>query len=504
MHYSQKVYRFTLVLLIVLANSSLYSQELKSKYFDSRQITRAVEKHVRHLSSEKFYGRSTLTGHDLLAAHYIDSIFNAIGLQSYSSSPSKTNFQAFSVIQTTPLNRVLNVYNKTFEYGRDFISIGPNPPMKHDFEIVFGGLGDWDDLDSLDLNGKALLILSPNLRVAGMKVQEMANSKGCSLVIVANPTNPKQFTSISQQLNETHNSTYYKVVDDNSKGASRFFSRFSNPIPQVLVSDDLARTLLGENPAEVWKRLTSKGDKKNIPSQISINFDYNYKVDSIRTKNVVGWIPSSTGSQQTILVCAHFDHLAPDDQLWYPGADDNASGIAALIELSKIFTAKTNDGYQPKRNIVFAAFSAEEIGLLGSQHYSINPLFPNDSTVVVLNFDMLGRMGTLKQRGRTVFISGNNRLDDFRTLLNSLVEEPGIRVDSKSLEDISLFALSDHYHFMEKGVPAFLITTGLHNDYHQPSDTPDKLSYENMASIVKLMYETIKHFANSPYPWGEN
>lgn len=504
MHYSIRVYKFALVLLIILLGGNLYSQDLKSKYFDSRQITKASEKHVRHLSSERFYGRSTLTGHDLLAAHYIDSIFNAIGLKPININPSKSYSQAFTVVETTPLNRVLNVSDRTFNYGVDFISLGPNPPMFKDFQVIFGGLGDWDDLDSLDLYGKALLILSPNLRVAGMKVQEMANSKGCSLVIVANPLNPKQFTSISQQLNETHNSTYYKVADDKTKGASRFFSRFSNPIPQVLVSDELARTLLGENPTEVWKRLTSKGDRKNIPSQISINFDYNYKVDSIRTKNVIGWIPSSTGSQQTILVCAHFDHLAPDDQFWYPGADDNASGIAALIELSKIFTAKTNDGFQSKRNIVFAAFSAEEIGLLGSQHYSLNPLFPNDSTVVVLNFDMLGRMGKQKQRGRTVFISGNNRLEDFRTLLNTIVEEPGVRIDSKSLEDISLFSLSDHYHFMEKGIPAFLITTGLHNDYHQPSDTPEKLSYENMASIIKLMYDTIKHFATSAHPWGEN
>ena len=89
-------------------------------------------------------------------------------------------------------------------------------------------------------------------------------------------------------------------------------------------------------------------------------------------------------------------------------------------------------------------------------------------------------------------------------MLNTIVEEPGVRIDSKSLEDISLFSLSDHYHFMEKGIPAFLITTGLHNDYHQPSDTPEKLSYENMASIIKLMYDTIKHFATSAHPWGEN
>jgi Zn-dependent M28 family amino/carboxypeptidase len=336
-----------------------------------------------------------------------------------------------------------------------------------------------------------------------MKVQEHAQSKGCSLVIIANPTNPKQFSSISQQLSDYQNSTQFRISSFTPKSISRFFSRFSEPIPQIIISDDVAKVLLGEKPSSLMQKIEKSNASKRIPSEINVNFNYNFHVDTIKTHNVIGWLHADYNTQQNIIVCAHFDHLAPEGNRWYPGTDDNASGTAILIELARRFANEAKQGYKPKRNIVFAAFTAEEIGLLGSQHYSLNPLFPVDSTVIVLNFDMLGRMGKQEKVGNNLFIGGSNRINDFDQILNQFNTDTTITIDSESLSGSSLFTMSDHYYFENRGIPAYLITTGLHSDYHKPSDTAEKINYNELARIVNLSFDVIKHFADHPSPWIE-
>jgi hypothetical protein len=489
---------FAFSLLIILSCSDLKGQVISNELITIKENTK---NHVTYLSSPKFLGRSSLTGHDLLVSHYIDSIFRSFDLRSINTLPSSSNIQPFSIISTSPESRTLTIQNKHYHYGKDFFSLGTNPPIGKGYEVVFGGNGEFDEIDSLDLNGKALLILTNNLRTAGMKVQEHAQSKGCSLVIIANPTNPKQFTSISQQLSDHQNSTQYRVSGFTPKSISRFFSRFGDPIPQIIVSEDIARTLLGEKPNNFIQKMERGRVNKIIPSEVNVNFNYIFQVDTINTQNVIGWISANSNTQQNIIVCAHFDHLAPEGNSWFPGADDNASGTAVLIELARMFSNEVKQGYKPKRNIIFAAFTAEEIGLLGSQHYSLNPLFPVDSTVIVLNFDMIGRMGSQEKDGTNLLIGGSNRIIEFDQILKNINSHSTITIDSESLAGSSLFTMSDHYYFENRGVPAYLITSGLHNDYHKPSDTAEKINYINLANIVNLSYDIIKHFADQQKPW---
>jgi hypothetical protein len=490
-----------LVLILFLWGQVVLPQEVDSTtYFNDKLILEQLENHLEFLTSRKLLGRSTLTGHDHLASNYIDSLFHDFNFRTFKTIPQISNYQLLNIVKTTPQQRTLSCLGKTYQYGKDFVCLGPDPPSGKNFEIVFGGFADYNQVDSLNLGGKALLMISSNLRVGGMGVQEQAALKGCSLIIIANPGNPKQFEIVSQQITNQHNSSRFRIAETRITSPSRFFARF-NPLPQVIISDNLAKTLLGEKPSSVLEKLSQGGETKQIPSEIKINFDFQYQTDTIRTHNVIAWIPSAKKSQQTVMVCAHVDHLSPDGNTWFPGADDNASGAATLIELARLFAHSCQNGYQPLRNIVFAAFTAEEIGLLGSEYYSLNPLFPLDSTILVLNFDMVGKMGKQQREGKNLFIAGSNKLNHFECLLSRLNNDSTIKIDSKNLEEITLFSLSDHYHFMEKGVPAFLITTGLHNDYHKPTDTFEKISYDNMVNIIKLAFETIKHFADKPNPW---
>ena len=230
-------------------------------------------------------------------------------------------------------------------------------------------------------------------------------------------------------------------------------------------------------------------------------FDFHFLNDTIPTQNVVGFIPAAGVNQQSVIICAHFDHLAPEGQRWFPGADDNASGTAVLIEVARLLANDYRNGYLPNRNIVFAGYSAEEIGLLGSQYYFNNPLFPVENTTVMLNLDMVGRLGKQPEAKKAVYIGGSNRLKEFSSTMQTLNTDSTYTIDSESLAGISLFTLSDHFHFDNRGLPAYLITTGMHNDYHKPSDTPEKLSIEGMQDMVKLIYHAVRHFADSENPW---
>jgi len=258
----------------------------------------------------------------------------------------------------------------------------------------------------------------------------------------------------------------------------------------------LAENILGENPKKILRMIKEEEEFKKTHNKLRIQFNYNQQVDSISTSNVVGIIPSKRKTEQNVMICAHYDHLEPKEDSWYPGADDNASGIAILLEVARLLANDYQKGYRPNRNIIFSAFTAEEIGLLGSHYYSHNPVFKVDSMLLVLNFDMAGRMGLQEKKGNNLYVWGNNDLDDFYKKIKSINSDTTLVVDAESLSDISLFALSDHHHFDKKGIPAYLLTTGLHADYHQPTDIPEKLSYENMAKIVKLTYNAIRHFAD--------
>ncbi|HCY00792.1 MAG TPA: hypothetical protein DG754_11685, partial [Bacteroidales bacterium] len=381
---------------------------------------------------------------------------------------------------------------------------GAVPDSFNDIEIVFGGTGTPKELDSIELKGKALLILTNNLRVGALNVQNLAKSKGCALIIVANPTKNQQFSQISRQVNALHSKTTYTIANSKKSVLTRSFSPVADPIPQILISNQVTSAILGENPLKVWQRINRNETIRTLPPGIKLGLQFEKQTDTINTQNVIGWIPSSRNSGKSIVVCAHFDHLAPQGQNWFPGADDNASGTALLIELAKRFAAKAKRGVEFKNNIIFAAFTAEEIGLLGSEHYSKNPLFPLDSTTVVLNFDMVGRARKQNGTKKNLFISGANSIEKFGKTALQINADTSLYIDFKSLAWMSASLLSDHYHFETKGIPAYLLTTGLHSEYHTPLDTPDRICYKGIEDIISYTQRLILYLDSSNNQWLNN
>lgn len=205
------------------------------------------------------------------------------------------------------------------------------------------------------------------------------------------------------------------------------------------------------------------------------------------TTNTIGWIEGSDPAfrSEYIVFSAHMDHLGVGLPLQgdtiYNGADDNASGTAGILELAEAFG---RFGVQPRRSIVFIAFSAEELGLVGSRWYVDHPTFPLESTFANINLDMIGR----NWRDTIVALRSPNSLGETAERIAADHAELGLEVIDDPWPSLSLLSRSDQWSFIRNGVPALFFTSGLHTDYHTPLDEADRLDYEKTERVTRLLF----------------
>jgi hypothetical protein len=222
------------------------------------------------------------------------------------------------------------------------------------------------------------------------------------------------------------------------------------------------------------------------------------------SENIWAFIEGSEKPQEIIVISAHYDHVGMKNGEVFNGADDDGSGTVALLEIAQAFKKAKNEGNGPKRSILFLHVTGEEHGLHGSRFYSENPLFPIENTVVDINIDMIGRRDTLHPKTNNyVYVIGSDRLSSELHTINEEVNAKYTQLeldykynDRKDPERI--YFRSDHYNFAKKGIPAIFFFNGIHADYHQSSDTPDKIEYDALAKRAQLAFVLAWELANRP------
>jgi Zn-dependent M28 family amino/carboxypeptidase len=211
---------------------------------------------------------------------------------------------------------------------------------------------------------------------------------------------------------------------------------------------------------------------------------------------VIGILPGSDPAlkEQNVVIGAHYDHIglgyfgtrdsSTEGQI-HNGADDNASGTAVLMDLARRLSLS---GHRLPRTIVFVAFTGEELGIRGSRYYVEHAPFPLKSTVAMLNMDMVGRM----KEGQ-ITVSGFDTAKEFSAWVNEASKEVGLEVKFSS----ERIGSSDHASFQQKEIPALLFSTGLHEDYHRPTDDWEKLNIEGMTKVSNLLLKVVQKIASS-------
>lgn len=220
------------------------------------------------------------------------------------------------------------------------------------------------------------------------------------------------------------------------------------------------------------------------------------------SENVVAFIEGSEKPEEIIVISAHYDHLGMTDEDIYNGADDDGSGTVAIMKIAEAFQKAVEEGNGPKRSILFLHVTGEEKGLLGSKYYVNYPIFPLANTVANLNIDMIGRVDEAHtDTPEFVYLIGSDKLS---TELHTISEEINTKFTNLFLDytyndenDPNRFYYrSDHYNFAKNNIPIIFYFNGTHEDYHRPSDTPDKINYEVLAKRTQLVFFTAWELAN--------
>ena len=222
---------------------------------------------------------------------------------------------------------------------------------------------------------------------------------------------------------------------------------------------------------------------------------------TIRGENVLGYIEGSDLKEELLIITAHYDHLGNHDSLIFNGADDDASGVSAALEIAEAFMLAKKEGNGPRRSILIMPVSGEEKGLLGSRYYTDNPIYPLENTVANLNIDMIGRLDDWHDNGNYVYLIGSDRLSYDLHNLNEKINDEYIGIDldyrfNDKDDPNRYYYRSDHYNFAKNNIPVIFYFNGVHEDYHKPSDTIEKIDFDKINTITKLIFLTAWEIAN--------
>lgn len=299
-----------------------------------------------------------------------------------------------------------------------------------------------------------------------------------------------------QSLNEKLQGNFDEVLPLDGAGAESshkslpvFFARRADVEPVV-------RAATGKSLA-AWEEEIDAGPTAHSQPLTgwSVECESNVVFQKATIKNVVAVLEGQGPlANETVVIGAHYDHLgeggpgslAPWTKAIHNGADDNASGTAALVEVARDFATR---GSKPARRLVFIAFSGEERGLLGSSHYIKHPAFPLETTIAMVNMDMVGRLQDNK-----LIVYGTGTAESF----DALIDETNQRHKFEIKKDPGGFGPSDHAAFYGKQIPVFHFFTGTHNDYHRPSDDVEKVDVAGMGRIVSMVVDVVDQLASQP------
>ncbi len=413
-------------LLIICISSNLFGQD-----------TMYTHKIIEALCSNKMSGRGYVKHGDQVAANYISKEFNTIGLSKF----GKDYFQEFTFSVNTFPSQMEVIYNgRVLIPGIDYL-VDPASPS-----INFNGKAQFVDIESLDSN--------THYDKWGAKIHAAVIDTFSSKYFIDAAINLKQYTSDQRNL---------LVVKLSNEKLTWSCSQKQSKVPIVILKSDV----FNRNETANFE---IKVKNKFIPKYVS--------------RNVIGFIEGTKFKDSFIYVTAHYDHLGMmGSNTMFPGANDNASGIAMMLNLAKYF--KIN---KPKYSMVFIAFSGEEAGLIGSHHYVENPLSPLSDIKFLVNLDLMGNGAE-----GVMVVNGTINPSEFQMLKNINIKEnylPDIKIRGKA-------ANSDHYWFAQSGVPAFFFyLMGQYPFYHDVNDKSSALPLTNFNQAYFLFQSFILKLQN--------
>ena len=479
-------------------------------------------KHLSVLASDEYEGRETGTRGGWKAADYIRDHFKTIGLK----GPVKGDyFQPVDMVRYT-LSQILTIDGQPAEALKDFYimpqTVSAKGFMFNTPTILFAGYGltkdGYNDFDGQIVAGKVVMVLraaGPGMtastpasaRVAGAalstKLKYLSENKATA-VLVIDPAVDNLSENLKNYLQTE------QLVMKSQENAERLNA--AQAMPVITIGSGTANKILagtGTNLEALIKKIADAGKPATQEIKIGVSVSANKIEKAVRAENVLGFLEGSDPKlkKEVLVVTAHYDHIgitpnAKGDDKINNGADDDGSGTTGVLLIAEAFAKAKKAGKGPKRSILFMTVTGEEKGLLGSEWYSENPVFPLEKTITNLNIDMIGRGDKDHESDNNfVYIIGSDMLSSDLDRIGKKANKDyvNIKLDEKynnRTDPNRFYYRSDHYNFAKHGIPVIFYFNGVHDDYHQPGDEVSKIDFPMLAKRAKLVYFTAWELAN--------
>jgi hypothetical protein len=475
-----------------------------------------MKNHLTVLAGDGFEGRETGTKGNNLAGDYISNFFRSNGLLSKTGRGNYKQPVAFTFSKWQDID--IFVGETRYKHLWDFLAFpdkNNNMPAITADEVVYLGYGiddaKYSDYAKNDVAGKVIMInkgepikKDSTSWITGSsemsewstdisKKLEVAKKNGVKLVLIIED-------DIKKMLGENRRKLLGSVVS-----LGDLTNEEITLANHAYISSTIAKDIIAKKAKKIIKsrkRSNRKGKACDVSLETMFVMNMSKEANVLKGNNILGYIEGTDKKDEVVIVSAHYDHLGKRGDDIYNGADDNGSGTTTVLELAEAFRLAEKDGVVPRRSVAFLLVTGEEKGLLGSEYYAENPLFDLDKTVADVNIDMVGRVDDkYADNPNYIYVIGSDRLSTDLHKINESANKKyaGLTLDYtyNSEEDPNRYYFrSDHYNFAKNGIPAIFFFNGVHADYHKASDTVDKINFDKMAKVGRLIFHTTWELLN--------
>ncbi len=514
-----------LIFAVSLANLSWGQPEVKPTIDSARFIAETIsQKDLKNrltvLASDNMEGRELGTEANRKAARYIAGELEKMGIRPYNNK--NEYFQPIPFYASGWDNIKVKIDGEEFKFMKDyyaFMNLNGQMPEFTTQEIVFLGYGiddsKYSDYIKADVTNKVVVFYKGEpvntdgiSQITGstdlsswsssiLRKLRTAKSKGVKAVLIVDDqltknlgNNRRRLMSRGLRLQKP------RGINDESDYANHFY-----------ISTTMFKKLIGDKQKKIIKarnKMTQKGKSKPVILPVEVTLSQKKTIVEKQHENILALIPGSDPElkDEIVIITAHYDHIGKRGDVIFNGADDNGSGSVTLMDIAEAYHFAQKNGFGPRRSVLCMWVTGEEKGLLGSQYYTDNPIFPLKNTIANVNIDMVGRVDEKHQNNPYyIYVIGADRLSSELHNINETANRKysNLELDyTYNAEDDPnrYYYRSDHYNFAKKNIPSIFYFSGTHEDYHQPGDTVDKINYEKMERVARHIFYTSWELAN--------
>jgi hypothetical protein len=489
--------KISLLYLAFIITSATQAQDVK--HYADGITPQDLKENLSILASDAMEGRATGSRGQKMAAAFIRHHFEQLGL---TGPVNGSYYQPVELYGTTPGEIYVSVGGQQINNFTDILYAGSaNSGGEQKTSVVFVGKGSPEELAQVDLTGKSALVLVESLMSmrTWRSTADLMRSKGATMVFLTSTQSSEEYRKIVSQLQGfmSQGSLGLKKPDPNNPNKGLF-----------VIDKSVAEKMMGQSMDKLVKIMATDAQKMPLkklkPGTVSYSTNVNTRV--VASENVLGYLEGTDKKDELVIITSHYDHIGKSNgtsgDIINNGADDDGSGTVAVMEMATEFMRAKKEGKGPRRSILFMTVTGEEIGLLGSEYYSANPIFPLANTVVDINIDMIGRNDP-EHAGKAdyVYVIGADKLS---SELHEINERNNATYTKLAFDytyndenhPTNLYKRSDHWNFAKMGIPIVFYFDGIHEDYHKVTDEVSKIDFDVLARRAQAAFYTAWEVAN--------